>query len=143
MNDALIRKLQETKLCEEDLFPEASPEEIKQREIEAEKRIAEETRVVREKWESFKPGDRVKLNFPTSMFHTSTGTVTRKKKITNSIYGVFVDFPRLGGMKYPIGYCTNSIPLEPGESGCFDVEDLEKVPEETSEDVEIEGLEEK
>ena len=120
MTDKLIRQLQEIKLFEEDLFLNATPEEVEARKTAEQKRIEA-------KWNSIQPGDKVKLNFPTSMFHTSTGTVTRKKKITNSIYGVFVDFPRLGGMKYPIGYCTNSIPLEPGESGCFDVEDLEKV----------------
>jgi hypothetical protein len=133
--DKLIRQLQEIRLDEEDLFPNASPEEVEARKTVEQKRIEA-------KFNSIQPGDKIRL----VMFPEEIGVVKRKEIVTTNvsspIFTLYLAFPPTSRLHRPPVTAEHYGRFAPrrGESGAWEIGDVEKI-EETPEDVEIEGVE--
>lgn len=122
MDNNLIKQLQEIKLFEEDLFPNATPEEV-------ERRKTVEQKAIEAKYASIQPGDRVRL----VLHPEEIGVVKRKEIVTTNvsspIFTIYLSFPstsRLHLPPVPAERYGRFAPLE-GESGAWEIGDVEKV----------------
>jgi hypothetical protein len=128
MDNNLIEQLRKIKLDEEDLFPNVTPDEGARRQLEVEEK--------RERiYNSFQIGDKVDVGIPQENFVERVRPVGARVEYKHRSW----DGTR---SNYLIRVVIHS--LKTGEilhRGSYLPEDLEKVSEETPEDVEIEGVE--